>query len=118
MCEITNEVTFGYVSGSFGNNTLSYITLEPIDKSTVQFTITIPPEKESGKPIVLGSMSTNKTIVIDQKNCDPYPTMAINIDGINIHSKKYLYILFFTIIKSPYYAYFMIILIMENKNKT
>ena len=36
-------------------------------------------------------MSTNKTIVIDQKNCDPYPTMAINIDGINIHSKKYYY---------------------------
>ena len=72
MCEITNEVTFGYVSGSFGNNTLSYITLEPIDKSTVQFTITIPPEKESGKPIVLGSMSTNKTIVIDQKNLSLY----------------------------------------------
>lgn len=91
MSDLIQECTFGYLSGSFGYNTVSYIVIEPLNKKTVTYTITIPPEKESGKPIVLSSMTTNKPITIDQINIEPYPKMAINIDGINIHSKKYYY---------------------------
>ena len=89
MEDFIQECTFGYLYGSGGYNTLTYLVLEPLNNQTVTYTITITIPSE--KPIVLSSMTTNKTITIDQNRIEPYPTMAINIDGIDIHSKKYYY---------------------------
>jgi hypothetical protein len=86
------EYTFGYISssGSCGYNNLQYIILQPINEQLVTYTIIIPKTKENDE-IILPTMATNKTIIIDQKNIEPYPTMAINISGRNVHSKKYYY---------------------------
>ncbi len=84
------EYTFGYESGAYGYNTLRYLILEPINQELVTYQIIIPKTKENNE-IILPSMTTNSIIIIDQTHIEPYPTMAINISGKNIHSKKYYY---------------------------
>ncbi len=87
---IKMEYIFGYESGCYGYNNLRYLILEPINEQLVTYKIIIPKTNENDE-IILPTMTTNKTIIIDQTHIEPYPTMAINISGRNVHSKKYYY---------------------------
>ena len=82
------EYTFGYESGNMGYNTLHYLILQPVNEQLVTYTIVIT---DNNVETVLPTMTTTKTIIIDQNSVEPYPTMTINVSGKNVHMKKYYY---------------------------